>query len=79
MEFFEITKEDEGTAVHVHVEGPEDIFFLAVALRQIINNNRAVAAGLEAVRELARTCPEFDEVVNGNSVELPDFDKILKS
>lgn len=75
----QITKENEGISVHVHVENTEDVFHICVALRQIIKNNRAIAAGFGAVEDLARAFPEFDDVINGSAVEMPDFDRILKS
>lgn len=76
---FQVINENDGTTVNCHVDGQKEAFQLALAIHQIIQGAPLVACMLATIIEIRKNDPEFDKVLDRSTVEMPDFEAILKN
>lgn len=75
---FQVTRlEDGASAVSVHTETEEDLFAIALAMHQLISSNQTICELVEMCA-LMSTDKDFKKQLNLHTIEIPDFNKILK-
>lgn len=75
---FSVVRDSEGSAVHLHTESSEDIFAIALGIHQAIHGCPKIALFLAAIAQMAQD-DEFKDALDENTIEMPDFDEILKN
>ena len=75
---FSVVRDDEGSSVHLHTETSEDIFAVALGIHQAIHACPKIALFLATIAKMAQE-EDFKEALAENTIEMPDFDEILKN
>lgn len=65
-------------AAELHVTDEAELFALCSSLISMIVSNKKLSIGFDAILEMAKTMPEFREKLANSSIEVPDFNSILK-
>ena len=76
---FQVISQDEGTAVQCHTDSPEEIFQVALAFHSILISKPKYAAALAFIASMYREDPNFGKVLDEATVDMPDFDSLLKN
>ena len=76
---FQVTSQGERTAVQCHAESPEEVFQVALAFHSILINKPKYAAALAFIASMYNEDPNFEKALDDATVEMPDFDSILKN
>ena len=76
---FQVISEEGGTAVNCHVDGQKEAFQVALAIHQVIYGSPLVACMFASIIEMRKADPLFDKILDQSTVEMPDFEAILKN
>ena len=76
---FQVISEEGGTTVNCHVDGQKEAFQVALAIHQVIQGSPLVACMLATIIEIRKNDPDFDKILDRSTVEMPDFEAILKN
>ena len=76
---FQVISEEGGATVNCHVDGQEEAFQVALAIHQVIQGSPLVACMLATIIEIRKNDPNFDKILDQSTVEMPDFEAILKN
>ena len=76
---FQVISQGEGTAVQCHTESTDEIFQVALAFHSILVNKPKFAAALAFIASMYNEDPNFEKALNEATVDIPDFDTILKN
>jgi hypothetical protein len=76
---FQVTNENGGSTVNCHIDGQEEAFAVALAIYQVIQGSPLVACMLASIIEMRKNDPEFDKVLDESTIDMPDFEAILKN
>lgn len=75
---FSVVRDSEGSSVHLHTETSEDIFAVALGIHQAMYGCPKIALFLAAIAKMSQD-EDFKEALAENTIEMPDFDEILKN
>lgn len=76
---FQVISENDRSTVNCHIDGQEQAFQVALAIHQVIHGSPLVACMLAAIIEIRKNDPDFDKILAQSTVEMPDFEAILKN
>ena len=76
---FQVSTQEGGTAVSCHVQGMEETFQVALAIHSLIAGSPTMAFMLSTIVEMSKKDPNFDKMLEEATIELPDFESILKN
>lgn len=76
---FQVISRGDGTAVQCHTESDNEIFQVALAFHSILINKAKFAAALVFIAHMYSENPDFEKALNDATVDIPDFDSILKN
>ena len=76
---FQVISEEGGTTVNCRVDGQKEAFQVALAIHQVIQGSPLVACMLATIIEIRKNDPDFDKILDRSTVEMPDFEAILKN
>lgn len=76
---FQVVSQGDGTAVQCHTESAEEIFQVALAFHTILISKPKFAAALAFIASMYREDPNFEKALNDATVDIPDFNSILKN
>lgn len=76
---FQVISENGGSTVNCHIDGPREAFSVALAIYQVIQGVPLVACMLASIIEMRKADPEFDKILDESTVDIPDFESILKN
>ena len=73
-----IYEEDDNVCVSFHIETQHDLSVVALALDDLIRKIPVLGSMLLTVRVARSIDKDLDEKIDSDSVEIPDFNKLLK-
>lgn len=76
---FQVISEEGGTTFNCHVDGQKEAFQVALAIHQVIQGSPLVACMLASIIEMRKADPNFDKVLDESTIDMPDFEAILKN
>lgn len=76
---FQVISEEGGTTVNCHVDGQQEAFQVALAIHQVIQGSPLIACMLASIIEMRKADPLFDKVLDEATIDMPDFESILKN
>ena len=76
---FQVISQGDGTAVQCHTENNNEIFQVALAFHSILINKPKFAAALAFIASMYSEDPNFEKALNDATVDIPDFNSILKN
>lgn len=75
---FSVVKKDEGSAVRLDACGSEELFAVALGIHQLIDQCPELTFMLSALIAMSKD-EEFKKKLEGSTIDMPDFDAILKN
>ena len=75
----EIGEDGEFGGVEYHCKSTDDLYALSQALFSVIARNPEIIAGVHAMMDMCKDNPNIAEKLLNNTIEVPDFNKLLKS
>lgn len=76
---FQVIREEGGTTVNCRIGGQEEAFQVALAIHQTIQGSPLVAFMLANIIQLHKTDPDFERILKDATIDMPDFEAILKN
>lgn len=76
---FQVISHGDGTAVQCHTDNAEEIFQVALAFHSILINKPKYAAALAFIASMYNEDPNFEKALDDATVDMPDFDSLLKN
>lgn len=76
-----VIREEEGigTITSISCENDFDLMKVCFTLYSLLTENPTLRAGINAVQEMVENDPEFAQRLHENSIEVPDFNSLLKN
>lgn len=76
---FQVISRSDGTAVQCHADSDSEIFQIVLAFHSILINKEKFAVALAFIAQMYSEDPTFKKALNDATVDMPDFDSILKN
>lgn len=74
---FSVSMQGEGTAISCSCMSAEEQFQVALAIHQLISSDNHILLFLKLISELSHD-PDFQKALDEATIELPDFNQLLK-
>ena len=75
----QVISSDNGTAVKCQTSNLEEAFQVALAIHTLVVSNPQIAFALISIANMQHADPDFAEILKNSTVDIPDFDSLLKN
>jgi len=76
---FSVAVDDEVSHVRLHTETREDILALSLAIAKTMDEHPEICIGILTTLKLINECKEFSDELKESTVDLSQFENILKN